>query len=178
MFKNIKEIDYNWLRNNHERIYFFGLGFIQLKINETYRLHFYIPELPSFVDHPHNHRYDFESTILKGEFTNNIYKEVTGLDFIIQEDSCSEGFIPTKKPRNANFELVSSTTYTTGETYSMNHETFHTVKADRAITLLKRSAYKKELADVAYPSNQKKVCPFMSKLSEDLLWDYIKQELN
>lgn len=178
MLKSLKEIDYDWLKNNHTRIYFFGLGFIQVKIDETYRLHFYIPELPSFVDHPHNHRYDFESLILKGSFTNNIYKEIPGSDFIIQEDSCAEGFIPSKAPRKSSFELVSSLSYKEGESYHMNHEVFHSVKATRCITLLKRSEYKKKLADVSYPSYQEKICPFMNKISEDVLWEYIKKELS
>ena len=178
MFQDIKEINIEWLKNNHERLYFFGLGFIQLKINEEYRLHFYIPELPSFVDHPHNHRYNFESTILKGILINNIYKEVPGNDFIIQEDSCSEGFIPSKEARKSNFTLVQSNSYSAGEIYFMNHDVFHTVKANNAITLLKRSEYKKDLAEISFPSTQKKVCPFMNKLSSDELWSYIEKSLN
>ena len=178
MFKSLKEIDFDWLKSNHTRIYFFGLGFIQVKINEEYRLHFYIPDLPAFVDHPHNHRYDFESTILKGEIINNIFEEVCGEDFIIQEDSCSEGFIPSETPRKASFNLKSSITYKEGDKYRMYHETFHTVSANNCITLLKRSEYKKELADVSYPANQEKVCPFMNKLPESWLWDQIEKALN
>lgn len=177
VFKKTSDIDLAWLKQHHERIYFFGLGFIQVKIDDTYRLHFYIPELPSFVDHPHNHRYDFTSTILKGSFTNNIFTEVSGSDFLIQEDSCAEGYTPSKLPRSANFKLAASATYHTGQSYFMNHETFHTVSAVDCITLLKRSDYKKELAEVSTPSHQSKICPFSCKMDESELWSYVEKAL-
>ena len=51
---------------------YFGLGFIQCKINQHERVHIYHPDLMPIVnieEEIHNHRYDFESTILMGKLT-------------------------------------------------------------------------------------------------------------
>lgn len=34
-----------WLKANHRTIHYFGLGFIQLKLDESRRMHFYVPSL-------------------------------------------------------------------------------------------------------------------------------------
>src|SRR5579863_7289598 len=54
--------------------YWFGLGFIQLKLNDTARMHFWLPEIP----HPereeiHNHRYDFSSIVLAGHLLHEVW---------------------------------------------------------------------------------------------------------
>src|SRR5271168_5571627 len=54
--------------------YWFGLGFIQLKLSDTERMHFWLPEIP----HPereeiHNHRYDFTSTVLAGHLMHEVW---------------------------------------------------------------------------------------------------------
>lgn len=177
MISNLEELTIDFLKENNQRLYYFGLGFIQLKINNTFRIHFYHPELEILVDQPHNHRYNFESLILKGEITNAIYKKTNGDKFYLQEDSCTSGYIPKNKPQNVNFKLISKITYKEGESYFMNHNVFHTVSAKNCITILKRGSYKKELAEISYLKQEEKICPFSIKKSDSFLWDIIKSML-
>src|SRR5271170_5939334 len=73
MITSIKDIDLKALKKNHARLYYFGLGFIQLKINEWERLHFYSAKLPPITEDIHNHRYGFLSRILKGKLGNHVF---------------------------------------------------------------------------------------------------------
>ena len=57
--------------------HYFGLGFIQCKINQYERIHVYHPDLMPIVnieEEVHNHRYDFESKILMGKIKNKKYQ--------------------------------------------------------------------------------------------------------
>lgn len=178
MFESYKEIDVNWLKQNNTMIHFFGLGFIQVKINDEYRLHFFSEELTPFVETPHNHRYDFESKILKGQIKNNIYKLCNGNDYFVDKDSCQSGYKSEFSPILTGFELVSSNIYRQGEKYTMKHDVFHTVESNNCITLLKRGKYFKNLADISYFSNEMKICPFSQNINEKELWRIVSKMLN
>jgi len=180
MFRAIEEVDINWLQQNHQMLHYFGLGFIQLKINDQYRMHFYTKELPPIVSDEdiHNHRYDFTSRILKGEFSQELYKIVPGNDYLKEEESCQEGIKSESKSEECNIELISRETYTAGSEYFISHKTFHRVKATNCITLLSRSDYKKELAEVVRRKDSPLICPFSQKLSDSKIWDIISSLLN
>lgn len=177
MFKSYQEINVEWLKANSQRIYFFGLGFIQVKINEEWRLHFYHPEIPAFVESPHNHRYDFTSTILKGSFTNTLYSVREGKSHVISLESCNENILSPKEVKHALLEKTSQTTYYPGQSYFMSHSSFHEALGSKCITLLQRSEYKKEFAEVALRVGEQKTCPFKEKLPEEKLWLLIKEML-
>lgn len=187
--KNILNIDE--LRKNCHVLHFFGLGFLQLKLKNGSRLHFYTPKYQqtSLDDDLHNHRQNFSSTILKGVFYQEIYEieKLSSYDeaqrrghshWMIQE-SCKEGqkgptptwpIIPTK---------VYQKYYSEGDSYYLNHESFHTVKASEGcITHLVRSRTMKEFADVCFPVGTKPVCPFSVKISESELWDEVARLTN
>lgn len=53
MFNSLKDVDIDYLKKNHDRLYFFGFGFIQLKIDDTYQLHFYNKALLSVNEDVH-----------------------------------------------------------------------------------------------------------------------------
>lgn len=61
-------LNIDYLKKNHTKIHGFGLGFIQIKLGEVFRLHIYTKEiaLTTQDEEIHNHRYDFKSTVLKG----------------------------------------------------------------------------------------------------------------
>lgn len=40
-----KFLDINYLKSNNKRLYYFGLGFIQLVLNKHERLHFYSKDI-------------------------------------------------------------------------------------------------------------------------------------
>ncbi len=74
-------------------IHYFGLGFIQLKINFETRMHFYSPELPQITSNEdvHNHRYDFESCVLKGELEQELFHVINGDTHLREQESCQAG---------------------------------------------------------------------------------------
>ena len=187
MFNSYKEINLNWLKLNTQKIHFFGLGFIQIKINDEYRLHFYHKDLPAFVETPHTHRYDFTSTILKGNFTQNIY-EVTKIvsnnqqhNYIEVFESCgrgelSEALINYKKPVDCKLILINN--YTEGSSYTLDKNTYHTVNANDCITLLRRDNERLEYAKVLNEINKPNICPFSMKIEENELWNKIESMLS
>jgi len=177
LFNLLKDFNLEELRSNHARIYYFGLGFIQLKLNEEYRLHFYTPELPAFTDDVHNHRYHFFSKILSGYITNNLYEVVPGDSHIMNNESCNADIKAPKLERPCSVILMSSKTYYAGDLYYMPEDKFHTVQATECITLLKRSEYTKEYAQVITPVGRPSICPFSKKIPEDDLWDIIREML-
>lgn len=160
---------------------FFGLGFIQCKINEKERIHFYHPDLKPTVnslEEIHNHRYDFVSKILRGSINNKMYHFFDSREntHYKQSESCNENIKIEDNNKELGFiSLFSDLTHKTNETYSLHHTNFHTIETDFCITHLKRTIYKKEFADVVRPIDGKVICPFEKKLSQDDCWTIIKE---
>lgn len=159
--------------------YFFGLGFIQCKLNKEQRIHFYHPELKPTVNYEeelHNHRYDFLSTVLAGEINNRIYifTEHSEGDYFLHEESCNPNIIPpASNPLRGKVEKFFDKNYTQNESYFMDHNTFHTVYSTYAITHLKRTEYKKVTSHVLRKENEEKICPFEKKLDTNKCWEII-----
>lgn len=180
MFSSIRDIDPLWLRKNHERIYFFGLGFVQVKINERFRLHFYAPELPPFVESPHDHRYNFVSRVLSGSIKNVTYDLLPGDTWEVRKESCRPGikaaeqepFLMSCDLKIRNVQFVRA-----GEEYFMPHQLFHTVRSQGCVTLLDRGPYEKEFAFVASRKGEIAPCPFSGNIPEERLWEIIERML-
>lgn len=177
MFTSAKELSVDQLQKSGIRFYYFGLGFIQLKLNEIWRLHFYSDKLPGFTEDVHNHRYNFTSHILHGEITNELYKTSPGTTHLIRNVSCDE-----KKPAPAldipcNLELDEAKTYKVGDLYNMHESWFHRVKATNCITLLERTPRMKEFAQIITPKDQEPVCPYSLKVPDEQMWDIIRDML-
>ncbi len=166
-----------WLKANCQMVHYFGLGFIQLKINQYERLHFYTKDLPPIVPEEdiHNHRYDFTSKILAGMLIQEVYEVIPGSTHLIEDESCQVDVktqIEEMKP--CSIRLSSKHTYNTYSEYFIGHETFHRVyNFGYCITHLTRTDYKKKFAQVIRPVGQEKVCPFSHKVAEGDLWDII-----
>lgn len=169
-------LDIDFLKKHHSMIHFFGLGFVQLKIDNNLRMHFYHPELMPIVpdEEVHNHRYDFISTILAGELTQELFTVVAGeSDFYMIEESCKEDkkIIPEKKP--VILVPLSRQTFKAGESYtSLTHE-FHKVSTQYAITRLYRGEIVMDNATIIKNINAEPVCPFSKKLSKEECWNAI-----
>jgi hypothetical protein len=170
------KLEIDWLKANHTMIHYFGLGFIQLKLDQFKRFHFYTSELPQIVgeEEIHNHRYDFQSTILLGKLTQEIYGKIDGDTHVIEDESCQEGVTTGILPSFCGIELLSMHNYGVGSYYFVDHNTFHRVKADNCVTILNRTDYKKQYAKVIRPVGTKKVCPFSQKVDEKRLWEIIE----
>lgn len=170
--------DFEWIKANHKMIHYFGLGFIQVKINNNFRLHFYTAELPPIVpeEDVHNHRYDFSSSILKGRFCQELYEVVNGNTHSREKETCKEGVSADAfAPVLCGLRLSSRHSYQAGDEYTIYHDTFHKVMAFDCITSISRSDYKKDLAEVVRPVGATKVCPFSQKIDEAKLWEIVEK---
>jgi hypothetical protein len=177
---NNKYLNIDWLKNNHEMVHFFGLGFIQLKINKMERLHFYTDLLPKTANDEeiHNHRYNFVSRILGGLLYQEIFEistiKVLNSEFYVTQETCSAEHKEFPKV-DCDVNKVFAQFYDEGTSYYIDHNTFHKVKSANAITHVMRSDYKKELSDVVFKKTQEKVCPFSIKKTSDELFQIIEQ---
>ncbi len=167
------------LRARCTSIHFFGLGFIQIKLGPLERVHVYHPELAAFVDEPHDHRYDFESTVLLGSLTNTTYQFVAvpdecPTDLRMLETSCSPE--NTADPKEAVVRLVGKSVaeVKAGESYVMGRDQFHTIATSPyCVTHLRRSTPVKEYARVVRRVGAPTVCPFSKNVDEEKLWEYV-----
>lgn len=176
-------LNIDWLKQNHQMIHYFGLGFIQLKIDLTHRLHFYTPELPPITpwEDVHNHRYDFWSSILKGALSQALFQVVDGDSHVREQESCQEGVMADTPGVPCGIVLASKHHYQPGSEYWVEHQTFHQVvpQVSKAgcITYVTRSEYRKPLAEVIRPKGATKVCPFSQKVEESRLWEIVESML-
>jgi hypothetical protein len=179
MYKNINEVTLSSLKENTTKIHFFGLGFIQIKLGDTYRIHFYNKSLPAITaeEDVHNHRYDFTSTVFSGEFSQEIFAVDSGDTYVLEMESCKEGVSANSEPKICGIKKMMTQTFTQGSSYHISHEVFHRVKSDNAITFLKRGEIKKDFAEVIHERTAPKVCPFSKKISEEELWNIVGKML-
>lgn len=167
----------DYLKAKCKMIHFFGLGFIQIKVSNSQRYHFYSSELPGFVDQEsvHNHRYDFTSTILGGKLKQEIFSVVPGdvcAEFLMKEESCRSDVKAPDTEVPCSLSKLFEDTHVKGSTYTIDKDTFHKVTpiTDSAVTFLTRGPVKKEFATVVSPKGAKFVCPFSMNIPEDDLW--------
>jgi len=155
--------------------HWFGLGFIQLKLTENTRIHFWLPWLKG------NHRYNFVSRVLAGSLHKEIYA-VTPNDFGDHElftTTCAPGkegevtsYVPVSCSKIAEFDIVAPGTYFFG------HDQFHTTEGtDFAITYLEREPKVKSDAMVVKLAGAPTTCPFANPLPVDELWEHIERGL-
>jgi hypothetical protein len=175
-----KYIDVEFLKSTGAVPHYFGLGFIQLKIDDTLRLHFWHPALTATVpeEEMHDHRYNFTSRVLRGSTTHKIWNfvEDENGDHGLFNVSCKPGdstepaFLATGR-----VEPAGSYSMVEGSVYTFPHDQFHQIEATECITLVSRDAVVKELATIVKPIASGHVCPFALKLDKDYLWDLIAQ---
>lgn len=171
-------LDIDFLKANCQRLYFFGLGFIQVKLNESERVHFYTNafQKTTVAEEVHNHRYDFESTIIKGLIVQELFSyrlEDEG-DSWITKETCNPEIKQVFDKHRCTTKLVQRQMLLAGSSYWIDHNTLHRVASDGAITYLKRGPYMKDEADVIYPIDLMPTCPFSVKVSDDDLWEVIR----
>jgi len=161
--------------------HYFGLGFIQLKINDSERIHFYHDELPVLVDEPHDHRYKFTSYIMQGKLTQSFWHfrpEIFG-GYNMWHENCSpdQPKYPVT-PVTGNLNHIATTEHFAGSNYTIEADTLHTVAAtDNCITFLRRQAMIKEMANVVRKNGDDAICPFSQPISVDACWEMIAEML-
>jgi hypothetical protein len=160
----------------------FGLGFIQLKLDPKNRMHFWHPELrpddPAFENEFHDHRYDFSSRVLVGEITNHLaIAEGTPerTDWKMFEVCCAGGGQQYLHP----VYLTNSGVFATqaGQEYFLHRDTFHRVEVSRCVTIQSRSDDLKEKARVIQHKDHPSANPFESQIETAKVWEYIRDLL-
>lgn len=168
----------------------FGLGFIQLKLNDTQRMHFWHPKLMSDMpdEEVHDHRYDFTSYILKGELTHEVWDFDADIDttrsaykgpYDLVLTNCKPG-----QPENptvvatGDLHMDSSYTMKAGSHYSIQKDLLHRIKATNAVTFLERAEVEKDTARVVRNRLDPFVCPFSRTMDVNELWAYIEECLH
>jgi hypothetical protein len=160
----------------------FGLGFIQLKLHATQRMHFWHPELrpddPAFDEEYHDHRYDFTSDVLVGEISNvlaSVEPTADATDYSLFEVCCSGGGQEYMSPVRLN----PAGTFTTvaGSSYFLQRDTFHRVSVERCVTRQTRYENAKAKARVVQRRDRPSANPFETHMSEARVWEYIEDLL-
>lgn len=166
------------LKELNQRIYFFGLGFIQVVTSDYERYHFYSEELETVTDYPHNHRYGFISDIIKGELIQKIYTTIPGSTHLLYQESCKEGVEAPQEEVLVGLKELNKSYYKEGSLYRIDHETLHSISVvGNTITHLYRGMYEKEFADIVRPKEDSRICPFTNKIPETQLWEIIREML-
>lgn len=174
-----------YLKKNHYQSYFFGLGFIQIKVNEEERYHFYHPKLSAIMpeEEIHDHRYDFTSHILKGCLRQTIYQVIVDQeypygDWLIRQVSCNPDKPAVLEPHLADVSESITTSSYAGSVYTIKKDTFHRVEktTEPTITFVKRSLpIEKEFAWAVAHKDSKEVCPFSPNMTEDAIWEWVEK---
>jgi hypothetical protein len=184
LFDKIGSISVGSLKEYCSEIHFFGLGFIQVKLGATFRMHFYNSNLPAIVDleEIHNHRYNFHSKVMAGTFRQIMYSVERNpgsedTEFVLEEESCKQDVKVMSLPKPVAIHKISEQTYTAGSSYFVDHTLFHQVQANFAITFLRRESIMKDNAEVIRKRNAEKICPFSKKIPDAKLWEIVEQML-
>lgn len=170
--------DVDRLRSSGAKPYWFGLGFIQLKLDGDTRLHFWHPELTADTSEEelHDHRYTFDSHILVGEITHEewfLEADPAG-DHEIVLVSCKPGQEADPEPVGRGYlRRGGSYTMAAGSQYVFPETGFHRIRATKAVTFLERGPVIKEYAKVIRPLGEASVCPFSREVPESRLWECI-----
>lgn len=176
-----KYLDVDYLKSRAEhKPHWFGLGFIQLKLDTITRVHFWHPRLVKDLpdEELHDHRYNFASHILKGELTNEIWQFLpadTGTLELVTVDCKPNSNSDPVLVSKGHTALLASHTMHAGDSYRMYMDTFHRIHATHAITLLSRDSIRKDVARVIRNPANPFVCPFAAPKPADELWELIKE---
>lgn len=185
---------------------FFGLGFIQVKINDRLRYHFYLADLDATIEDPHTHRYSFRSEVLAGKLYSTIHEfrpstpgalplatpvicaavscKAPGvtLDVSATALDAAPAFLP---PSIAGSSEIDNYFWTRpGSSYWLHADTFHTAYAwkregeEVTITRVTRSPIIREFAYVLRAPDAPIVCPFASTMTDAEVWEHIDLALN
>lgn len=178
MMPSVPAINLDALRATGAVPHWFGLGFVQLKLDEDRRLHFWHPSAGQITpeEELHDHRYDFTSRVLAGEMIHEVWDwhpDADG-DHEMLEVSCKPGVAANPEPVGRGWVTMSGRhAMRQGESYSFKAGLFHRGSAHRAITFLTRGPVVSDMARVIHPIGMPSVCPFSAPRTEAECWDMI-----
>jgi len=177
-----KYLNIDWLRETGAEPSWFGLGFIQLKLNSVERMHFWHPSLTPDVteEEIHDHRYNFTSTILKGEMHHETWNFIPSAfgSWVMCEVSCDPAE-PVVDPRQITGGAVLTGTYwfREGSRYMFPKGEFHRTKTEQCVSLLRREEPEAPFARVIRRKHDPEICPFSNPKDPEYLWGVIAELL-
>lgn len=115
---------------------FFNINVYNFNEDQSIRIHFWPQNTQNQQKKSlliHDHKYDFESFILKGKLTNIIYKtgdnhKKEGILYLVSYDS--QKSILTKEQESIFFEEISRQIYQAGQKYKLDAKVFHSTEID------------------------------------------------
>lgn len=158
---------YDYLKENSDNILEFGLGFIQVKVQNV-NYNFYTDKVDKFTDHesPHSHQQDFISEIIHGELREKLYSVYSG----DMKAFCGCGDMDKVIEETYGYKEEQLLTYNSGDLYVRCKEDFHTVEAlNNTVTKVVKFGNKED----AIVIGEKK--EYIGSMSEDTLWNIVKE---
>ena len=177
--ENLMDIDY--LRSLDVKPTWFGLGFIQLRLSPTRRMHFWHPgfrAIDAYDKEWHDHRYDFTSNVLVGELTNYIATSIPHNEGEYEvHQVCCEGN-GAEFSHMARLIRLGKFTTVAGKSYSIDRDTLHQITTtDFCATVQTRSSGSvKQRANIVC-EKYLTANPFDARASETVLWEAISDVL-
>lgn len=166
------------MRENCQEIHAFGLGFIQIKLGLSTRVHLYTDKVKQTTEpeEVHDHRYGFTSDVLMGSLTNELYhvnKDPEG-NFTLREVTCKKGVEGESEPLyHCELKSLGKFIQKAGSSYALQADTFHRVSASEGtLTFLTRDPPPyPEHARVVGKRDRPLVCPFSANtFTVEELW--------
>jgi hypothetical protein len=173
------------IRNCGAVPHWFGLGFIQLKLNAKQRMHFWHPNhiRDTNEEEVHNHRYSYSSRIIIGEIVHETWAYVPSpsgegnIECI--EVSCKPDRHIEDKPLSiGSMTMDGHYNLPAGTSYFFPASGFHRIKAKRAVTVVCRGEIETENAMVLRRIGTPSFCPFSVKKTEAECWRIIEELLS
>jgi phosphoribosyl-ATP pyrophosphohydrolase len=177
-----KYLNIDHLRNFEVDPAYFGLGFIQLKIDIENRIHFYHDVLPVLSETPHDHRYKFTSHVLQGTLEQTLFQwdntPVGDHEKHLVDCSATSNLLTRQPPINGRITPTLRASFTSGSWYEIEANTLHTVSGkNNAITHLQRGEAYKDFATVVAKNGDNIVCPFSDPITTSRCWELIEDML-
>lgn len=172
-------LDIDHLRSLGIDPHYFGLGMVQLKLDDQRRIHFWHPDFETTVDEEwHDHRYSFTSKVLAGSLTNEtaIFRQDDEGVWLKMMVSCKADDHPSFVCRG-NIVPTGTFTLNAGSSYDFPDHLFHRTCTEGAITVLDRGPTVKDFAHVIMPEEGSLTCPFSANKPLSRVWDMVAETI-
>jgi len=178
----LETLSMDYLRGLGAKPHYMGLGVIKLPINQRYSFHFYSERAEVICEDPHNHRFGFKSTIIKGTMDNYIYsaeQSETPTPYVLEFGKCEPGSSMEIVKHNVQPKVIAQFTNTAGTSYSIEQETIHKVKCvtPKVITFLEKQRKLTEVGYFIVDTENRTPCPLSFPKPVDECWDIIEYTL-
>lgn len=163
------------IKNNAISIKSFGLGFIQIKLQDDISINVYLDDIFKFSNYesPHSHQRNFHSRILAGNLTEYLY------DVIIVDNGssayCGCGDVEKEIDFQYRYKLKEMYSYDSGDSYIRNKDEFHSVSAiNGTVTYIIKDMTEESDAIVI---SDKIHTGFNPNTNDEILWESVKPYL-